>query len=119
LDVIHVLKMATPLGGGVARWGSVCGTVSGGALMLGSFYGITKAEEAEEKAQRDKNYAKVQEMIREFEKNFGTIQCRDIIQLNLLDPEDRKKFEERNVRKQCAQMVAKNLECIRRLIDEK
>jgi C_GCAxxG_C_C family probable redox protein len=116
LDVIHVLKMATPLGGGVARWGTVCGTVSGGALMLGSFFGITKGEEKE---QRDKNYIKVQEMIREFEKNFGTIQCRDLIQLNLLDPEDRKKFEERNVRKQCAQMVAKNIVNIRRLMDEK
>ncbi len=108
--------MATPLGGGVARWGSVCGTVTGGALTLGSFFGITKGEEKE---RRDKNYVKVQEMIREFEKNFGTIQCRDIIQLNLLDPEDRKKFEERNIRKQCAQIVAKNLENIHPLIDEK
>jgi C_GCAxxG_C_C family probable redox protein len=108
--------MATPFGGGVARWGTVCGAVTGGALMLGSFFGITKGEEKE---QRDKNYVKVQAMIREFEKNFGTIQCRDLIHLNLLDPEDRKKFEERNVRKQCARMVAKNLENIRRLIDEK
>ena len=108
--------MATPFGGGVARWGTVCGTVVGGAMALGFCYGRTKAEEKE---QRDKAYSKAQEMIREFEKNFGTIQCREIIHLNLLDPGDRKKFEDMNLRKKCSQLVAKNIEAIRKLLKEK
>lgn len=108
--------MATPFGGGLSRWGTVCGAVVGGAMALGFCFGRTKAEEKE---QRDKTYARVQEMIRQFEKEFGTVQCRDLIHLNLLDPEDRKKFEERNLRKACASMVAKNIENIRRVLKEK
>jgi len=107
--------MATPFGGGVARWGTVCGVVVGAAMALGYGFGRTKGEEKEK---REKAYAKVQEMMREFEKNFGTIQCRDIIHLNLLDPADQKKFEELNLRKKCSQIVARNAENVRRLLKE-
>ena len=85
-------------------------------MALGFCYGRTKAEE---KDQRDKAYAKVQEMIRQFEKNNETIQCREIIHLNLLDPADRKKFEEMNLRKKCSQIVARNIENVRRILKEK
>ena len=115
-DKAQAMKMATPFGGGVARWGTVCGAVVGGAMALGYCFGRTKSEEKEK---RDKAYAKAQEMIREFERNFSSIQCRDIIHLNLLDPADQKKFEELNLRKKCSQIVAKNVENIRRLLKEK
>jgi len=108
--------MATPFGGGVARWGTVCGAVIGGGMALGFCYGRTKGEEKE---QRDKAYGKVQEMIRQFEKDNESIQCREIIHLNLLDPEDRKKFEEMNLRKKCSQIVARNIENVRRILKEK
>jgi len=108
--------MATPFGGGVARWGTVCGAVIGGAMGLGFCYGSTKGEEKEN---REKTYAKVQEMIRQFEREFTTIQCRDLIHLNLLDPVDRKKFQEMDLRKRCAQFVARNAENIRGLLKEK
>lgn len=97
-------KMATPFGGGVARWGTVCGAIVGGAMAIGFVFGCTKGEEKE---QREKTYAKVQELIRDFEKDYTTIQCRQLIQLNLLDPEDRKKFQELDMRRRCAQFVAK------------
>lgn len=107
--------MATPFGGGVARWGTVCGAVIGGAMAIGFAFGCTKGEEKE---RREKTYAKVQEMIREFENEFSTIQCRQLIQLNLLDPDDRKKFQELNMRQRCAQFVAKCAQVSRRLIKE-
>jgi C_GCAxxG_C_C family probable redox protein len=115
-DKTQAMKMATPFGGGVARWGTVCGVVIGGAMGLGFCYGSTKGEEKEN---REKTYAKVQEMIRRFEKEFTTIQCRDLIHLNLLDPADRKKFQAMNMRKRCAQLIAKNAENIRELLKEK
>jgi C_GCAxxG_C_C family probable redox protein len=110
------MKMATPFGGGVARWGTICGAAVGGAMALGFCYGRTKAEE---KKQRDRAYAKVQEMLREFEKDFGSVECREIIKLNLRDPADQKKFEELNLRKKCSGIVAKNVENIRRILKEK
>lgn len=107
--------MATPFGGGVARWGTICGAVVGAAMGIGFVFGCTRGEEKEKK---EKTYAKVQQMIRDFEKDHGTIQCRQLIQLNLLDPEDRKKFQELNMRKRCAQFVAKCTNLARQLIKE-
>ncbi len=114
-DKSLAMKMATAMGGGMGRWGTVCGVVTGGALALGYRYGRTRAEEKEA---RDKTTAKVQEMIRRFDREFGAVQCRDLIHLNLMDPADRKKFDELGLRKKCAGFVAKNVENIRRILAE-
>jgi len=82
-------------------------------MALGFCYGRTKAEKKEE---RDRAYAIVQEMLRQFEKEFGSVQCREIINLDLRDPADRKKFEELNLRKKCSTIVAHNVKNIRRLL---
>jgi len=105
--------MATPFGGGVARFGTICGALIGGAMALGFCYGRTQAEEKEK---REKTYTKVQEMLREFEEEFGTIQCKNLIQLNLLDPADRQKFQEMEVINRCSRFVAKSVEIVRRLL---
>jgi C_GCAxxG_C_C family probable redox protein len=110
------MKMATAMGGGMGRWGTACGVVTGGAMALGYRYGRTKAEEKEA---RDKTTAKVQEMIRQFDQEFGAVQCRDLIHLNLMDPADRKKFDELGLRRKCAGFVAKNVENIRKILAEK
>ncbi|MGE5253618.1 MAG: C-GCAxxG-C-C family protein [Planctomycetaceae bacterium] len=115
-DQSLALRMATGMGGGMARWGTVCGVVIAGAMALGFRYGRTKAEEKEA---RDRTYAKVQEMIRQFDREFGAVQCRDLIHLNLMDPADRKKFDELGLRKKCSGMVARNVENIRKILGEK
>lgn len=106
------MKMATPFGGGISRWGTVCGAVVGGSMALGFCYGRTRAEEKEA---RDKTYGKVQEMLRQFEEEFGTVQCRGLINLNLMDPADRKKFDELGLRKKCAGFVARTAENVRKI----
>lgn len=107
--------MATPFGGGVSRFGTVCGALVGGAMALGYRFGRTRAEE---KDRREKTYGKVQEMLREFEKEFGNLQCRGLINLNLLDPEERKKFQELKLTSRCAGFVAFAVEKVRRLLQE-
>ena len=107
--------MATPFGGGVSRFGTICGALVGGSMALGFCYGRTKAEE---KDKREKTYAKVQEMLRDFEKEFGSLQCKGLINLNLLDPEDRKKFQELKLTNRCAGFVAFAVEKARRLLKE-
>jgi len=115
-DKAQAMKMATALGGGLGRWGTVCGAVSGGVMALGFCYGRTKAEEIES---REKTYAKVQEMLGEFERAFSSIQCRELIRLNLRDPEDRQKFEEMRLHGRCARFVAKSAGSVRKLVKEK
>ena len=108
--------MATPFGGGVARFGTICGALVGGAMALGFCYGRTRAEEKEK---REKTYAKVQEMLGEFQKDFKTIQCHELIQLNLMDPADRQKFQDRKLIQRCSQFVAQTAGNARRLVKEK
>jgi hypothetical protein len=84
-------------------------------MALGFCYGRTQAGEKEKK---DKTYAMVQEMLREFEKSFGTIQCKNLIQLNLLDPADLQKFQEMKMINRCSRFVAKSVESVRRLLIE-
>jgi len=115
-DKDQAAKMATPFGGGVARFGTICGALVGGAMALGFCYGRTRAEEKEK---REKTYAKVQEMLREFQKDFKTIQCHELIQLNLMDPADRQKFQDRKLIQRCSQFVAETAENARRLAKEK
>ena len=115
-DRDQAARMATPFGGGVARLGTICGALIGGAMALGFCYGRTQAEEKERK---EKTYKKVQEMLREFEEDFGTIQCKNLIQLNLLDPADRQKFQEMKLINRCSQFVAKSVESARRLLRAK
>ena len=115
-DKDQAAKMATPFGGGVARFGTICGALVGGAMALGFCYGRTRAEEKEK---REKTYAKVQEMLREFQKDFKTIQCHELIQLNLMDPADRQKFQDRKLIQRCSQFVAQTAENARRLVKEK
>jgi len=84
-------------------------------MALGFCYGRTRAEE---KDKREKTYAKVQEMLRGFEKEFGTLQCKGLINLNLLDPEERKKFQELKLTNRCAGFVAFVVEKGRGLLQE-
>lgn len=108
--------MATPFGGGIGRWGEVCGAVVAGGMALGFCYGRTKSDESDK---RNKSYVKAQDMLRAFENEFGSVQCRKLIGLNLMEPADRKKFDELGLRKKCAHFVAQNVENIRRILKEK
>ena len=112
----QALKMAAPFGAGIARWGTVCGAVTGGAMAMGFYYGSFVGERKEKK---EKIYAKVQEMLRAFEKDFKAIQCRDLTQLNLMNPDERKKWQETGGTQRCAEFVARNIEHVRRILKEK
>jgi C_GCAxxG_C_C family probable redox protein len=107
--------MATPFGGGVSRWGTICGALVGGTMALGFCYGRTKPEEKEK---RETAYQKVQELLGSFEKEFGTTQCRDLIHLNLRDPADRQKFQDQNGHEKCAKFLAACIENVRRILKE-
>ena len=58
-------------------------------------------------------------MLKEFQKDFGTIQCQGLIQLNLMDPADRQKFQDQKLINRGSQFVAQTAEKARRLVKEK
>ncbi len=70
LDV-GMVRMATPLGGGIGRSGCLCGALSGAVLMLGLAAGRT-----EPSGGHDKAYELAAEFHKRFASRFGATCCR-------------------------------------------
>lgn len=81
LDEETALKISLPFGGGIGRLRETCGAVSGMLMALGIKYGQADAS-PEHKAQM---YARVQELVRRFKEENGSIICREL--LGLTKPE--------------------------------
>ena len=80
-------RMATGFCGGVGSTHRyICGAISGAVLATGIAFGRDKAEES-----RDKALNLVKELLRSFRKEFGSIDC---YQLVALDPDD-ERFSEK------------------------
>jgi len=82
-------KIATPLGGGIARSGSVCGCVTGALMLIGINYGRNEATGDKEKA-----YALATKFLSEFERRFGSLICYELIGCDFRTPEGHKRWEQ-------------------------
>lgn len=72
-----LFKAASGLGGGIGRMHSVCGALLGGAMALGMKYGRERSElENTDKLFKSMEY--VGKLYRKFEKEFGSVICREI-----------------------------------------
>ena len=85
-------------------------------MCLGFRYG---RKTAKEKGKKEITYAKVQKMLKGFEKSFGTLQCAGLIHLDLLNEKDRQKYQAMKMHRHCAQFVAKVGKDVRLLLGEK
>ncbi|NDV27534.1 C-GCAxxG-C-C family protein [Desulfovibrio sp. JC010] len=74
--------VATGLSGGMGLTGTVCGAVSGAVMSIGLVQGP-----AENKQIWYQNMTVIQEFRRRFEAEMKTIQCRELIGVDLTDPE--------------------------------
>ncbi len=104
IESAGVPRIATGLGGGVARHGEVCGALIGAALALGLKYG---RESGEDSAAKKDMYSRVDRLIRRFEEEFGSIRCRELTGCDLLTPEGARRFNEQKLHsKFCTGLVA-------------
>lgn len=78
MDRQTLLKLASGLGGGMARMREVCGTVSAMAVLSGF---IKPATDPSIRAERTENYALVQQMAGKFREANGSIVCRELLGL--------------------------------------
>jgi C_GCAxxG_C_C family probable redox protein len=102
-------KIATAFGGGIGRCGSVCGALTGGVMALGIKYGTN--EPSLEK--RLKAYELAQKFYKRFEKQFGSVLCRELIGYDLSNPEELEKTNTANVfEEKCSNFVRKAVEIL-------
>jgi len=112
LDEKTALKLASPFGGGVARRGHICGAVTGGLLALGLARGASTVEEKEE------IYLLGQEFLLRFEARHQTILCRDLIGIDISQPEERRKAREAGIiETRCRVFVRDAVEIAQQLLD--
>jgi len=105
-------KVASTFGGGMGRCGSVCGAVTGGLMAIGIQRGTNEPpSKSAEKSTRA--YQLAGTFYRQFEKQNGTVMCRDLIGLDLSDPEQLKKAREDHVfDKRCTVFIKSAIEIL-------
>lgn len=77
LDWETTAKMASSFGGGMGRMREVCGTVSGMCMVAGMLTGPAEPDPKK----KGENYDMVQKLAKEFEKQNGSIICRELLGL--------------------------------------
>ena len=99
-----VPRVATPFGAGIGRMGQACGALTGGAMVIGLLYGRDDPEDLETKVDA---YRKVQEFYSRFEKENGSVTCREMIGVDLNTEEGMQEVDDRELmRTHCDGFIA-------------
>ena len=104
LDVKTVLRMASPMGGGISRLREVCGTVSALCLLIGLADGYDSPNDEKKKDL----YGTVQKLVLEFQEYNGSIVCRELLGLSKKhdEPMPSKRTKEYYAKRPCADLCA-------------
>ena len=89
-------RIATGFCSGIARTGGQCGAVSGAILSINLVTGRRSADETV-----DRNYALIQELLRRFEEQFGSTNCRVLLGCDLGTEEGQKTFKANHLIERC------------------
>jgi len=104
-------KIATAFGAGIGRCGSICGALTGGVMAIGTKYGTN--EPSAEKRLRAYKFAN--RLYKEFEKQNGTVFCRELIGYDLSNPKELEEaWKSKVFENKCAKFVS---EVVKMLID--
>ena len=108
--------VATGFGGGIGRSGGTCGALSGVVLAFGL---MGKHERAEDFEGKYRVYDLVGRLIGDFEREFGSSCCKDLIGMDLRVQEDRLRFRSDRVHdKVCSKFVKWCVDRGARLMDQ-
>jgi C_GCAxxG_C_C family probable redox protein len=103
MDQTQAALVSSAFGGGMARHGWTCGALTGAMMTLGLRAGYTTAQDT---AQKDALYVKVQALVEAFEARHGATACRQLVGANMLDPVERQAASDRGVFKTlCPELV--------------
>lgn len=88
------LKLASPLGAGIARTGQVCGAVTGALMVIGLRFGAANSWNKIHKARVQK---RAEQFLEKFKKIHGSVNCYDLLGLDLGTAEGRKEAKQKKV----------------------
>lgn len=103
--------IATGFCSGMSRTCNMCGALTGGMLALNVVLGRSSSDEPVET-----NYEAVQSLIDGFKGEFGSINCKDLLDCDLGTNEGQKVFSENNLHLKCREYTGKATELTREII---
>jgi len=105
--------IATGFCGGMARTGCQCGALSGAMMGIDMVLGRSEPDTSNQDC-----YTAVQRLIGEFETQFGTRYCYELLGCDLGTPEGQAAFKERGLKEQCTVFTGKAAEIAAQIISE-
>jgi len=84
IDLDTARKISCGFGGGMGRTNEVCGAVSGAIMLIGLKHGKYIGEDEPAK---EKTYALIQEFSRRFKELNGSVNCRELLGVELISGE--------------------------------
>jgi C_GCAxxG_C_C family probable redox protein len=102
-------KLATGLGAGIGRKGSLCGNFTGSVLVIGMRFGRKDPKDQESK---EKVYKACYDFGERFEQEFGSTVCYELIKCHLDNPEGRQKWLDTGGMEKCSKIVEKTAQIL-------
>ena len=110
------LKLANGLGAGGNYNGKICGAVMGAFIILGLRYGTDSSDNIEA---RELLRSKLNAFSECFKKEFGSIECNDLLKTDVSKPENLQKLRDENVfHKFCTGVVSRAAEIVESIITD-
>ena len=95
-------RIATGFGGGVGGGGSLCGAVVGGVMAIGLKYGRNTGA-----GEREPSRGLSLRFLREFQKEMGSVICRELTGFDMTTPEGQEAAHQSDVRNRvCGRCIA-------------
>lgn len=94
IDEELAYKIASTLGGGIARTGNTCGAVTGALMVIGLRY---RNSDIEDQDNIYLTYEIGKEFIDKFESIHGSIKCKDLLGCDISTPEGYEKATSNNI----------------------
>ncbi|MFH1153107.1 MAG: C-GCAxxG-C-C family protein [Pseudomonadota bacterium] len=96
-------RIATGFCGGISRTSGLCGALTGGIMALSLIYGRDLPTDS-----RDTNYSLVQRFLDTFVREFGSMNCSDILGCDISTPQGSRQFASENLESSiCANVTAR------------
>ena len=107
-------KIACGFGGGIGHIGEVCGAVTGAIMLIGLKYG--KCIESDNEA-KEKTYKLVKEFTDSFKKEFGSINCSELLKYDLSKEDELSAARKSGVFKElCPAFVKRSVELVEKIL---
>jgi len=101
-NIGHIPQVATPFGSGISRRQYICEALSAGVIVIGIGLG-----RATPQGDKDRAYSVVNALFDDFCLQFGDVDCKRLIEVDLGSDEGRGQYEQRNLHQErCVGYVA-------------